>query len=195
MAQVYSQNAVGYVNTVCYPGFNLIANPLSQTATSLAALLPTVPDGTTFYGFSNVSGFSIKSYIDGVGWDPDGNDDISFGKGFFIQNAGASPFTLTFVGDVGQGNLSVPLVNGFNLVASKVPQGGLVTTTLQFPGEDNDTLYIYDNGPGGDNGYLIRQFIDGVGWDPDEPTLGVGKAMWINSVGTHASWARNFSVN
>ena len=197
MAQVYSQNAVGYVNTVVYPGFNLIANPLSQGNTTIAALLPTVPDSTSFYGWVSGpgGGFVIRQFVDGLGWDPDGTPDIASGKGFFLQNVGASPFTVTFVGDVAQGSLSVGLVGGLNLVGSKVPQTGLVSTGLGFPGQDSDLLYIYDNGPSGDNGYIIRQFVDGLGWDPDEPTLGVGKGMWINSQGAHVSWVRAFSVN
>ena len=48
-------------------------------------------------------------------------------------------------------------------------------------------------GPGG--GYQINTYIDGVGWDPAEPVLGVGDAVWIQSSGAHASWTRVFSVN
>jgi hypothetical protein len=194
MAQVYSQNAVGYVNTVVYPGFNLIANPLVQTDTQLGTLIPTAPDSTSFYSFDPVNGFTIRQFVDGLGWDPDGSPTIPNGNGFFLQSVSATPFTITFVGDVAQGTLTIPIVNGFNLIASKVPQAGTLTA-LGFPGEDSDSAYVYGNGPGGETGYSINQFVDGLGWDPEEPVLGVGKAMWLNSSGTHASWVRTFSVN
>ena len=194
MAQVYSQNAVGYVNTTIFPGFNLIANPLVQANTQLGTLLPAVPDSTSFYGFTPGVGFIIRQFVDGIGWDPDGNPDIAAGKGFFLQNAGTSSFTVTFVGDVAQGVLSIPVVNGFNLLGSRVPQSGLISSVLGFPGQDSDSAYIYNN-DGVTAGYVIRQFVDGIGWDPDEPALGVGKGIWINSSGAHASWVRTFSVN
>jgi hypothetical protein len=89
--------------------------------------------------------------------------------------------------------LTTPVASGFSIVSSQVPQSGGITSALGFPGKDNDTCFKYVAGPGG--GYQINTYIDGVGWDPVEPILGVGDAVWIQSSGAHASWTRVFSVN
>jgi hypothetical protein len=58
MAQgaVYSVNAVGYVNTPLVAGFNLVSNPLNNTAANgntIESLFAGVPDGTQVYKFEN----------------------------------------------------------------------------------------------------------------------------------------------
>jgi hypothetical protein len=104
-----------------------------------------------------------------------------------------SPFTITFVGEVPQGTLTTAVPNGFSIVSSQVPQSGGITTALGFPGKDNDACYKYIPGPGGH--FEISSYIDGFGWDPAEPILSVGEAVWILSSGAHANWTRVFSVN
>jgi uncharacterized membrane protein len=52
MAQVYSVNAVGYVNVAVAKGYNLIANPLNnQGGNKVSVLMPTAPNGTTFFKY------------------------------------------------------------------------------------------------------------------------------------------------
>jgi len=191
MAQVYSQNAVGYINVPIFSGFNLISAQLATADRSIGALIPTAPDTATAFIYTPGSGFSIQSYIDGVGWDPNPAVQIPVGGGLWIQSPSA--FTITFVGEVPQGTLTTPVASGFSIVSSQVPQSGGITTALGFPGKDNDTCFKYIAGPGGH--YEINTYIDGVGWDPAEPVLNVGDAVWIQSSGAHASWTRVFSVN
>src|SRR5581483_447895 len=73
---VYSVNAVGYINVTCPPGFTMIANQLMTTNTTLAGLIPTAPDGTGFYKFVGnnfqVYTFDIFAGPNGA-WTPDGN--------------------------------------------------------------------------------------------------------------------------
>ena len=57
MAQVYSLNAVGYINVTCPPGFSIIANQLN-TGNNVITNLFTVPsngsqDFDTIYKFVN----------------------------------------------------------------------------------------------------------------------------------------------
>src|SRR5438105_1479942 len=54
-AQVFSVNAVGYVNVQLSPGFNAVANPLLAQDNSIGALFKNiqggVPGGTTIYRY------------------------------------------------------------------------------------------------------------------------------------------------
>ena len=61
MAQVYSLNAVGYINVTIPPGFSIVANQLNTTNNNLSPLLDSqiACDGSyglnacAFYKFSN----------------------------------------------------------------------------------------------------------------------------------------------
>jgi hypothetical protein len=137
MAQVYSVNAVGYVNTPI-PGNNqlaILANPLIGTNNSINTVIPTAPDGMIIYRFDPATQNYRDSiaYIDGVGWlstDPD--HQLPVREGFWVQNS-APATTLTFVGEVAQGAASngVQLqgANNLSLVASKVPQSARLGET------------------------------------------------------------------
>jgi hypothetical protein len=191
MAQVYSVNAVGYVNKTIQTGFNLVANPLIQTNTTLNALIPAPPEDTTVYKFTPGSGFAIKQFTGGV-WDPDGDLTIDLGGGVWINNLSGAPFTLTYVGEVAQGTLSTPVVAGFSILSSKVPQAGLLQGALGFTPAENDSVYQYANN-GVTQGFVINQFTGGI-WDPAEPNVGVAEAFWVNSEAGHG-WVRTFTVN
>lgn len=190
MAQVYSQNAVGYINITIKPGFNLVGNQLIQPSTAISALLPAPPAQTVFYAFSG--GFSSVVFDPDLGgWDPDPNLPMPYGGGGFIFNPTASPFTMTLVGDVGQGSLANAVPAGLSIKSSKVPQAGGISTVLGFPAAPFDVVSQFAN-PGG---YSANTFDPDLGgWDPGEPALTVGEAVFVQSVAGHA-WTRVFSVN
>ncbi len=183
-AQVYSVNAVGYVNTALSTGFNLVANPLNTGGNTVAEVHPTAPDGTLLYTFSTTSGFSVIQW-DGE-WLPAGTTVIAPGTGYFLRVGAAT--TVTYVGEVPQGTLSIPLVAGFNLVGSKVPQAGKLTADLKYTPTNGDQVYTYAPA----SGYTIFTYDDE--WLPSEPTLKVGEGIWIRK-GAAGSWDRTFSVN
>jgi hypothetical protein len=189
VAQVYSVNAVGYVNTTAVPGYNLIANPLDAGAgnNTVAKLLTGVPDGSIVYTYSATGGFALNTLDLGEWTAP--NATLEPGQGFFLRLSGAANVTVTFVGEVPQGTLSTPLVAGFNLVSSKVPQAGLVGTDLKLTVADGDTVYTFSPA----TGYTIYTF-DLAAWDPSEPTIAVGQGIWVRKVAA-GSWNRTFSVN
>jgi hypothetical protein len=193
MAQVYSVNAVGYVNKTIFNGFNLVANPLIQTNTTLDALIPAPPEDTTVYKFTPGTGFAIRQFTGGA-WDPDGTITVDLGGGIWINNVSGSQFTLTYVGEVAQGTLNNPVPAGFSIRSSKVPQAGALQAVLQFTPNENDTIYQYNSDPGAPPvGYKINQFTGGI-WDPAEPNIGVAEAFWVNSEAGHG-WTRTFTVN
>jgi hypothetical protein len=173
LAQVYSVNAVGYVNLTLRsdqppvgvaPRFGtIIANPLNGTNNNLNTILP-LPDayeGSKIFRFDVLlSGYSDPiEWIPGFGWFDATNTtpsegyppSINPGEGFWIFPKGPSPLSVTFVGDVPQGHLvsGLPSASKFALVGSVVPQSaaiGASTTpgTLLFPAEAGDKIYIFN---------------------------------------------------
>jgi hypothetical protein len=190
MAQVYSVNAVGYVNLTVNPGFNMYCNPLVQADTTVAALLPNPPHLTSVYKLTP-TGFAQSTYdTDLGGWD-DPAMTMDLGGGFFLYNNGALPFTVTFVGEVAQGTLvnNIPTA-GFSMRSSKVPQTGLLTQDLGYVPNQLDSVYTFAN-PGGFSQSTYD--TDLGGWDL-EPTIAVGQAFYLNAIGPN-NWVRVFSVN
>jgi len=193
MAQnVYSVNAVGYVNTSILPGFQMISNPLKVSDNSLQTLIPTAPDQTSVYTFSG-GAFSAPYtyYTDLGGWDPAGGA-IAFGDGVFLY--APSAFTITFVGEVEQG---APIHNaypaGFSIKSSKVPQQANLTALGLAAPADQTSVYPFDASSQAYQG-PYTYYVDLGGWDPADPTIGIGQAFWLNSPSA-GDWTRTFSVN
>jgi hypothetical protein len=203
MAQVYSVNAVGYVNTTLLPGFNLISNPLNNTAGNTIQNLfgtgwnGTIPNLTVVYYFNpTTDAFVSAQYDDLVGaFDPPANASqvVAPGDGVFVFNAGNANATVTFVGEVPQGaasNTQIPA--GFSIKGSTVPAAGPIGG-MNFPAQNGDIIYKWN--PNTD-AYETSNF-DSLfgGWDP-MPNIGVGEGFWVfNSRTTSVAWDRNFSVN
>lgn len=166
MAQVYSANAVGYVNMSLPVGLSLIANPLNNGDNNLDVVLPLGEDdvtgvGTTIYRFNTDTqayGEALQWATSAVGWfDPSPVPDPAWkildpGEGFFIQCL--VPLNVTFVGDVPQGSLSNPMPGDTQLSirSSQVPQeagighvadGTGAAAGLEFPATTGDTLFIW----------------------------------------------------
>jgi hypothetical protein len=109
------------------------------------------------------------------------------GEAAFINNVGDA-MTVTFVGEVRQGDLSTSLPAGFALASSQVPQEGMLATDLEFPAGDGDTIYLFRNGT-----YEIYNFFFGA-WSPSDPTINVAEGFFVNKAAA-ADWTRTFSVN
>lgn len=189
-AQVYSVNAVGYINvTVPAKSYALVANQLNVGGNTVAEALPTAPDGTVIFKYAQGSGFSANGVEFGEWGVP--TQKIAPGEGFFLQNNGAAAATFTFVGEVPQGTLQTALAKGLNLISSQVPQAGKLVTDLKFPAVDGDVVYQWNsatqkyNDP---NGFEFGE------WGGGEPNIGVGEGFFVNKFAA-ASWDRTFSVN
>lgn len=193
MAQVYSVNAVGYVNVTLVKGWNMIANPLqNQTDNSVPGLFGDMPLGTTVYKW-NGTGFDSATSLGGGDWIYGGPEfTVVPGDGIFVfvpADAETAP-TVTFVGEVPQGDASNMNVKaGFQLIASKVPQAGKVTTDLKFPGDIGDTVYKWNG-----SGYDSYTCLGGTDWLPEEPSVAVAQSFWSYKAAA-VNWTRNFSVN
>ena len=197
LAQVYSVNAVGYINLDIPQGFSIIANQLNATPdNSIATVLPSAPDGTLAYKFDPTSGGFLIGNFDSFfgGWS---GDPISLNPGDGVFISSPSAWTQTLVGEVPQGNLTTTLSSPFALVSSQVPQQGGVSSALGYPETDGAILYFYtqdSNSDGIFDGYDISSFDAFLGWQPAEPVVDVGQGFW-SATQTAGTWTRNFSVN
>ena len=92
-AQVYSVNAVGYVNKSIPKGFSMVANPLVASSNTIKDLFNAAPDGTTIYKFNGVS-YTSNGKDFGEWANP--SETLLPGEGAFVS--APSAFTVTFVG-------------------------------------------------------------------------------------------------
>jgi hypothetical protein len=115
--------------------------------------------------------------------------------------------TLTFVGEVLQGNQTNALGNGYSMVGSQVPQsiplgdkGQSQVTTMFFPAKDGDNIIRFNVGT---QQYADPvSYFDGYGWFDTAPggpgpTLGpspnVAEGFFVQKTGA-TNWVRNFTV-
>jgi|TARA_B100001250_G_scaffold39892_2_gene31716 hypothetical protein len=191
-AQVYSVNAVGYVNKSIPAGFSIVANPLNNGGNKVSDVFGANPGSLTVYRFSD-AGFSINSYdADFEEWD-DGDAVVAPGEGFFVLNSGDAAVNITFVGEVPQGDLSNGLPKGFSIRSSQVPQEGKLDSDLGFPTDEAVTVYQF-----GAAGYSISSYdSDFEEWDTDDaagPVVGVAEGFWVLRESA-TNWTRSFSTS
>ena len=207
MAQVYSQNAVGYINVTSPAGrFAMIAHQLNTGAgsRSIATLLgnvATVPPrvGTTVVFFTP-SGTQTATFDpdEGTpdGWTPSGAGVLALGGGAYVFTPAGASQTFTFVGDVPQGTLSTPVTQpGFLFYSSTVPQAGRVQADLGFIPNVGDTIFRLS--PTGQAQSSTFDPDEGTpdGWTPAQPSFAVGEAFLMKPITPHVAWTRVFSVN
>jgi len=216
MAQtnVYSLNAVGYINVTLYPGFNLVADQLQSGTNTIGSL---INDATGQYdkmvvfkwtgsGFqSDTASSPTSTYADN--WLNNGVITMNPGEAAWIKNPNGTNMTLTFVGTVPQGTLTTTIAgpSAFSMISSQVPQAGDLATNLGFTNfNQGDTIYVFNDATSkyqvfnyntntGNSGYL-QNFTGGTG----DPVLTVGQGFWYKtgaSAPASTAWTVNFSVN
>jgi len=154
---VYSINAVGYINVTLYPGYNLITCPLVCSPDNTLNTLLNNTNGQYQIGSGRtLSGAIVFQYINGVGyvagdsakstvapggWAGGGTNTILPGQAIWFLSPvafGGSNMSATFVGQVpqtGAYNLTNTLYPGYNLVGSAVPMSGdLITNGISLIG-------------------------------------------------------------
>jgi hypothetical protein len=202
MAQVYSVNAVGYINSTMRPGFNMVANQLNRTPNnSLNNVITGVPIESQVLKFSN-NNYQLELF-DGTTWiksdGAPGTLSASPGEGFFFFNPEGANITVTLVGEVPQGTgLTVPLPAGFALISSIVPQAVSLTPANGFPNVLEMQFLVFNAAT---QTYDPPLFNDGSGWILSDgtpvaaPAPAVGTGFFIFNPGGTVNWTRNFSVN
>lgn len=206
MAQVYSLNVVGYCNVTANGGlFTFMGNPLSSGTNTLQEVMPaaTTPAGTIVLTW-NISTYQFHQDItDGSAWfdgetgTPTGSTTtLEPGKGFFVNNPG-STFNVTFVGEVKQGTLTVPIKSGFNAISSMTPQALELSAANGFPQVAGMLIHDYQSA----TAQYVNYINDGTQWinadtgTPTPLTPGIGAGYFAeNSDATTYNWTRNFTV-
>jgi hypothetical protein len=201
VAQVYSVNAVGYVNVnvnekpAVATTLLLVANPLNAGGNTLAEVFPALPDLTLFFPFNNGTGLFDGPYTYFGGWDiptavfaPGSGGFLAFDNSIIDGSV-----TITFVGEVPQGTLSTTIAsNRLSIVASKVPQGGQIDTALGFPAADLDLVFTWNKAQ-----WKYNDASTYLGdWDIP-PVVGVAEAFVVVPDATtfERTWTRVFNVN
>jgi hypothetical protein len=203
-AQVYSQNIVGYVNINLTNGvLTSAATPLDLDGTGTnntvtTAIGTNLPSGTVIYVF-NGSGYDTLTFAPATkGGTPVWSNPVyplNPGDGYFILPSATT--TLTYTGDVLQGvltNVYVPAAGSIWLVASQAPLAGGVETTLGYPANSGDVIYIYDAGTSAYNTYTFAPASKGGTpvWSPSEPQIAVGQSFWLQTAQTTV-WTNVFN--
>jgi hypothetical protein len=204
---VYSINAVGYVNWTLRAGYNLLANPLNGTNNNIRTVIPTAPQDSVLFTWNGaLQTFNqADTYDSTIGWFDQGFNPSSTilapGQGFFLQNPGGN-FTLTFVGEVPQGNLTNTIVANYGFYSSIVPQSAGLST-MGFPGVVDMNYYSWN--PVGQTynqayTYVGVQAGFPTGWADQgfnsvDPTPAVAEGFLIQNPGGVQQWGRTFSVN
>jgi hypothetical protein len=218
LAQVYSLNAVGYINVDVPTGWSIIADQLyatnQQTSQSVDAIFgPTLLNGgaTTLDPYTGVilfpwinGGFeaalSVVQISAGVvpSWsNPSEATGTSFnpGQACFVYNPN-SDFQITFVGQVPQGSVTNQMAAGWNLVSSIVPQTGALDSDLGAVPGVGDIVFIWQNG-----GYQAAdEWLANSSWSLGaSPTNTVGTGFFYLNQSTAANptnfWVRTFNIN
>jgi hypothetical protein len=205
MAQVYSVNAVGYVNVNIDPGFNMVSNPLNAADNSIQNLFKgiqgTIPGGLKVFVLDPTSGQFITIQYDDIDNQYIPVDKaaalLTPGNGVFVFNPGSTQLKLTFVGEVVQGqNIDNPLPKGFSIKATEVPQDGK-PDVLGLPGQGGDKVFRYNKTTKQYDTYtyddIDNQWISGAG--PGLPTIPVGEAFFLFRAQSAGTWHRSFDVN
>jgi hypothetical protein len=199
MAQgtVFSVNAVGYVNTSLKKGFTLISNPLTAADNSIGALFGSLPDGAQVSKFNGTKFDTTTQDSLSGGFDKPAIAAllVTPGEGVFVKSAADG--TITFVGEVPQGDLANSYPKGLSVRSSQVPQEGKITADLGFPAKDGDQVSKFDLATQKFATYTFDSLSGG--WTSSsgalsEPTIGVGEAFFLKAAAA-GTWTRKFSVN
>ncbi len=182
LSQVVTTNAVGYVNTTLLPGFNLITNPLYEEGYTVADLVRSIqggaPEGLRIYLLQTNSYRSAAYESASTGFQPGevASEPLTPGRGFFIYNPRTNHLTLTFTGQIMNGQLDIPLAEGFSMVASMVPQNG-TPEALEFPSEPGDIIYQFD-AVNQRFKVFVFDYFDGR-WLPNAPQIQTGEGYIV----------------
>src|SRR5947208_2878694 len=94
------------------------------------------------------------------------------------------------VGEVQQGDLSLPIPAGFSVRSSIVPLPGQLDSDLVFPAAEDDVVHLYDRDR---QKYVVYSFNSGK-WSPEPPILGVGESFWVGKTFA-GNWSRTLLLN
>jgi hypothetical protein len=196
----YCSQAYGFERTTVEPGTETwIANQLEEPVNTLNGLLNFGPNTGIQIQKWNGGGFDVYTW-NGSQWSPNGNATLSPGEGAkIITPTTASLVTVTFVGLVPEGQLTIPLPDSTtDFVSSMVPQAGGLQSVLGLNLADGDVVTLRRNNN------CVTYMADSAsptGWDDNggspgfpEPVVTVGEAVLI-SPSDNETWTQSFPAS
>jgi len=209
---VYSLNAVGYINVTLAPGFNIITCPLitspDNTINTLVNNGTHLYNGDTVYFYNSSTGTYSSDTASGRtsntnGWVNNGTNVLAPGIACWFLNSASSNITVTFVGTVPSGTITNTLLPGFNLVGSVVPTSGdLITNSLSGLTNYNigDDVYAFDP-----NAQTFTEYTSSHrgtagfsnNWSAlgDPVTSNVYQGVFYLNSGATVNWVETYSVS
>jgi hypothetical protein len=206
MAQinVYSLNAVGYINVGLVPGYNIISCPLISSPDNTLNTLLTATNGTIsgfkYYPWVAGSGYGASDTANAKKWLGGGNETLNPGQaGFLFVPPGATVTNLVFVGTVPDNanyNMTNWLYPGYNLLSSVLPTSGVLTNGLQdFNGQvAGDHVYTWNAaGQTYNSSYSVKANGSWI-TPPTISSVGTGFFYYNSQTTVTNTWVENFSV-
>jgi hypothetical protein len=204
---VYSLNAVGYINVTVYPGYNIVSCPLLATPdNTLNTLLPNTNGQykkwqVYTYTPTNANPYAADSGV-ASSWLGGGLETINPGQAIWLFNPSNTVSTVTFVGTVPTGPMTNILYSSsFNLIGSVVPASGdIITNSIMLFSNavKKDQVYTYTpTNASPYTGYSATGNNLSTNWPLGDPILPVvGGGFWyFNAQLTNNYWVENYSVN
>jgi hypothetical protein len=171
--KVFSANIIGFASVTLAPGFSMIANPFDSSQT-VGEMFKGWPEGTTLNKFDTRLFRLTENGVKSGQWSDEG-ERLLPGEGAIFFNPTSDYKSASFVGDVMQGLLSVPIPSGFSVRSSLVPQSGSLADDLGFPIANGDVIHIFDREH---QKYVLHPYAEGK-WTAGAPVLSVGESFWV----------------
>ena len=186
-AEVPSANVIGYASCMVPPGFSMLANPFDSRE-PLSETFKDWPDGTTINRFDTRLFRLVENAVKSGKW-TDAGEKLAPGEGAIFFNPTEDYKSVTFVGEVVQGNLSMPIPAGFSVRSSLVPQPGNLLDDLKFPLANGDVIHLFDRER---QKYVLHPFENDK-WPDGPPVVSVGESFWVAKT-QPGNWTRYFAV-
>jgi hypothetical protein len=185
--EVCSRNVIGYVSFVLPPGFSMIANPLDGPSKRVSDLFKGWPDGTRLSKYDTRE-FCLEENVVKNGKWTNSSEKLMPGEGAIFFNPTSDYKSHSFVGEVLQGNLSVPIPPGFSIRSSLLPYQGSLDE-LNFPIADGDVIHLFDRDR---QQYALHPYENGK-WTSGAPMMGLGESFWVAKA-KPGNWVRKLSI-
>ncbi len=168
-----SKQIIGYTSLILPPGFSMIANQLVSEAVSVQELFKGCPSGTRLSKYQpHLYQFGNNTFNEGAWTNP--QESLGFGECAIFFNPTTDYKFHAFVGEVRQGQLSIPIPSGFSIRCSLLPLPGDLGE-LGFPSGDGDVIHLFDRDR---QAYIEHTFSSGK-WQPELPPIAVAESFWI----------------
>ena len=184
----YGVNTLGFNRISKASGKNLIllGSQFKAGDNSLAALVPSVPNGTVAYvGNPGTASYLSSTFSSTTGWS-DPNLVVNLGSGFWLSSSGA--ISIPLYGVVTKGTTSVTLPQVQSLMGSPLPKADTLPN-LGFPLIDGDNFYRWDVTA---QNYVNYQYFNPGGWSPSAPSLGISEGFIYDGRATPTTWSQTY---